>query len=135
MENNLMEETNYNLLIIDRSDLTADEISVSALSEEGFKTVTLPDHLEALSSMSELRPDLIILGEGLAEDSFKVCRRLHQASITPIAMLGTTPRSRGWVRAMKAGADLYLARPIRQAELAARIKAILRRREWACAGG
>jgi two-component system OmpR family response regulator len=135
MESKLTEEIKYNLLIIDQSDLTTDDISVSALSEEGFKTVTLPDHFEALSQLGELRPDLIVLGEGLAEDNFEACRHLRQATGIPVVILGTTPRSRGWVRAIKAGADLYLARPVRQAELAARIKAILRRREWACASG
>ena len=128
----MTEETKYNLLIIDKSDLTPNEISVSALSEEGFEVATLPDHFEALSQMSELRPDLIILGEGLAEDSFKACRRLRQAVGIPILMLGTTPRSRGWVRTINAGADLYLAKPVSQAELVARMKAILRRREWTC---
>jgi len=132
MESKLTEETKYNLLIIDKSDLTPNEISVSALSEEGFEVATLPDHFEALSQMSELRPDLIILGEGLAEDSFKACRRLRQAVGIPILMLGTTPRSRGWVRTINAGADLYLAKPVSQAELVARMKAILRRREWTC---
>jgi len=128
----LTEETKYNLLIIDQSDLTTDDISASALSEEGFEVTTLPDHFEALSQLSELRPDLIILGEGLAEDSFKACRQLRQAVDIPILMLGTTPRSRGWVKAINAGADLYLAKPVSQAELVARIKAIMRRRHWAC---
>jgi len=128
----LTEETKYNLLIIDQSDLTTDDISASALSEESFEVTTLPDHFEALSQLSELRPDLIILGEGLAEDSFKACRQLRQAVDIPILMLGTTPRSRGWVKAINAGADLYLAKPVSQAELVARIKAIMRRRQWAC---
>ncbi len=131
----MTEETKNNLLIIDKSDLTSNELSVSALSEEGFEVAILPDHSEALSSLSELRPDLIILGEGLAEDSFETCHQLRQAVGIPILLLGTAPRSRGWVRAINAGADLYLARPVRQAELVARMKAILRRREWACTGG
>lgn len=129
----MTKETKYNLLIIDQSDLTTDDISVSVLSEEGFTVTTLPDHFEALFQLSELRPDLIILGEGLSENSFKACRQLRQAVGIPILMLGTTPRSRGWVKAINAGADLYLARPVNQAELAARIKAIMRRRQWACA--
>lgn len=128
----MTEETKYNLLIIDKSDLTPNEISVSALYEEGFEIATLPDHSEALSQLSELKPDLLILGEGLAEDSFKVCRRLRRAVDIPVLMLGTIPRSRGWVKAINAGADLYLAKPVSQAELVARMKAILRRREWAC---
>ena len=127
-----MGETKYNLLVIDQSSLTPNKINVSALSEEGFTVATLPDHFEALSQLSELRPDLIILGEGLAEDSFKVCRQLRRAINVPVIMLGTTPRSQGWVKAINAGADLYLAKPVSHAELVARIKAIMRRRQWAC---
>jgi len=127
----LIEEFKCNLLIIDKSGLTPDEISISVLSEEGFAVATLPDHSEALSRLSELKPDLIILGEGLDEDSFRVCLQLRQAVNIPVLMLGTIPRSRGWVRAINAGADLYLAKPVSQAELVARMKAILRRRQWA----
>ena len=125
-----MGETKYNLLVIDQSSLTPNKINVSALSEEGFTVATLPDHFEALSQLSELRPDLMILGEGLAEDSFEACRQLRRAINVPVIMLGTTPRSRGWVKAINAGADLYLAKPVSHAELVARIKAIMRRRQW-----
>lgn len=134
MESKLTEEFKCNLLIIDKNDLTPDEISVSALAEEGFTVTTLPDHSEALSRLSELKPDLIILGEGLAGNSFKVCLQLRQAVDIPVLMLGTISRSRGWVKAINAGADLYLAKPVSQAELVARMKAILRRRQWACTG-
>jgi len=131
----LTEETKYNLLIIDKSGLTPDKISVSALSQEGFAVTTLPDHSEALSRLIELKPDLIILGEEPAEDSFKTCRQLRRAVDVPVLMLGTITRSRGWVKAINAGADLYLTRPVSKAELVARMKAILRRRQWACTGG
>lgn len=130
-----MEELKYNLLIIDRSDLTPDRIGTPALSEEGIEVAALPDHFEALARLSEFKPDLIILGEGLAQDSFEICRQLRQAVDTPVLMLGTIPRSRGWVKAINVGADLYLSKPVGQAELIARIKAILRRRHWACSSG
>ena len=130
-----MEELKYNLLIIDRSDLTPDRIGTPALSEEGIEVAALPDHFVALARLSEFKPDLIILGEGLAQDSFEICRQLRQAVDTPVLMLGTIPRSRGWVKAINVGADLYLSKPVGQAELIARIKAILRRRHWACSSG
>jgi DNA-binding response OmpR family regulator len=128
----LTEEIKNNLLIIDKSVLAPDGINCSTLAEEGFEVTTVPDPTEALARLSELKPDLIILGEGLAEDSFKVCFELRQAVDIPVFMLGSMSRSRGWVKAIKAGADTYLARPVSQAELIARLKATLRRRQWAC---
>lgn len=128
-------EVKYNLLIIDKSGLTSDELNGLTLSQEGFEVVALSDYHEALSRLGELMPDLIIIGEELAVDSFDACRQLCQAVTIPILMLGTIPRGRGWVRAINAGADLYLTKPVGLKELVARMKAILRRREWACVEG
>ena len=125
----------YNLLVIDKSDLTLNEKVVSTLSKEGFKVVTYSDHLEALSRLGGLKPDLIILGEGLPVDSFDACRQLRQAVAIPILMLGKVPRATGWVKAVESGADCYLVKPFYYSELVARVKAILRRHEWNLVGG
>lgn len=120
----------HNLLVIDKSDLTLNETVVSTLSREGFKVVTYSDHLEVLSKLGELQPDLIILGEGLPVNSFEACSQLRQALDIPIIMLGKVPRATGWVKATENGADCYLVKPFYYSELVARVKAILRRREW-----
>ena len=121
----------YNLLVIEESDPSLNEVLVSTLAKEGFKVATSSDHLEALLRLDELKPDLIILGEGLPVDSFEACSQLRQAVAIPILMLGKLSRAEGWVRAVEAGADLYLVKPFSCPELVARVKAILRRCEWA----
>jgi len=120
----------YDLLVIDKSNLTSDEAVVSTLSKEGFRVTSYSDHLEALSRLTQLKPDLIILGEGLPIDSFEVCQQLRQALDIPIVMLGKVPRATGWVKAVQSGADCYLAKPFHHSELVARVKAILRRCAW-----
>ena len=125
----------YNLLVIERSDPILNEVVTSTLAKEGFKVTIYLDHLEALLRLDELKPDLIILGEGLPVDSFEACRQLRQAVDIPILMLGRIPRAEGWVRAVAAGADLYLVKPVYYSELAARVKAIQRRCEWALIEG
>ena len=120
----------YNLIFIDRSDLTLAEALISTFSEGGFKVASYSDHFEILSRLSKLEPDLIILGEGLSWDSFKACWQLRQATDIPIVMVGRVPRAKGWVKAVRSGADCYLAKPFYHSELVARVKAILRRREW-----
>ena len=78
----------------------------------------------------QIQPDLIILGEGLSVDSFEFCQQLRHKLDTPIIMLGKDPRAAGWIKAVHSGADCYLARPYHNAELAARVKALLRRYTW-----
>ena len=83
----------YNLLVIEESDPTLNETTVSTLSKEGFKVLTYSDHLAVLSRLDKLKPDLIILGEGLPGDSFEACCQLHQAADIPIVILGKIPRA------------------------------------------
>ena len=125
----------YSLVVIDKSNLTLAEAVISTLSKEGFKVASYSDHREALLKLTQLKPDLIILGEGLPVDSFEVCWQLRQAVDIPILMLGRTSRAEGWVRAVESGADLYLVKPINLPELVARMKVVLRRREWTLAEG
>ena len=117
----------YRLLVIDESDLTLTEAMISTLSQEGFEVAKYLNHLEAVSKMTQLKPDLVILGEGLPVDSFEACWRLRQALDVPIVMVGKVPRATGWVKAVQSGADCYLAKPFYHSELVARVKAILRR--------
>jgi len=125
----------YNLIFIDRSDLTLAETIISTFSEEGFKVANYSDHFEILSELIDLKPDLVILGEGLSVDSFKACWQLRQAMDMPIVMVGEVPRAKGWVKAVQSGADCYLAKPFYHSELIARVKAILRRQEWILSQG
>jgi len=125
----------YNLLVIEKSDPFLNEANVSTLAKQGFKVATCSDHLEVLLRLDELKPDLIILGEGLPVDSFKACSQLRQAVDIPIVILGEVPRATGWVKAVENGADLYLVKPVNYSELVARMKAMLRRCEWTLAEG
>ncbi len=125
----------YKLLVIEESVQSLNGINVSTLSEKGFKLATYSDPLEVLAMLSELKPDLIILGEGLPVDSFEICYQLRQVVDVPILMMGTVPRATGWVKAVKSGADSYLEKPVGCLELVARMKAILRRCEWALGKG
>jgi len=120
----------YNLLLIEGSAPSLNGASVSALSEEGFEVATCSDPLMVLVKLGELKPDLIMLGEGLPVDSFEACYRLRRAVDVPVLMLGSIPRADGWVKAIKSGADCYLEKPVSCSALIARMKSILRRCEW-----
>ena len=117
----------YNLLVIENSGPASNEAMVSNLGKAGFRVATYSDHLEALSKLGEFKPDLILLGELSSADSFAVCAQLRRAVDIPIVMMGEAPGGRAWSRAVESGADLYWSKTIRYSELAARIRAILRR--------
>ena len=100
------------------------------LSAEVFAVMNDLSPLIAMEDLGWQKPDLTILGEGLQMDSFEVCRRLRRVLDVPILIIDSLPRDNGWSRAVNSGADCYLEKPVTFSELAARIKAIVRRCEW-----
>jgi two-component system OmpR family response regulator len=75
-------------------------------------------------------PDLVILDIMLpGEDGLSICRRLRAASHVPIIMLTARGEDVDRILGLEMGADDYLAKPFNPRELAARIRAILRRME------
>ena len=74
----------YRLLIIEKTKPTVTgEVIHSILAEEGFGVITCSDNLEAFARLDEIKPDLIILIEGLSADSFETCRRLRRLTGIP----------------------------------------------------
>ena len=124
------------ILIIDEGTSASYKRIASALTKEGFEVVTTASCNETLLKQDEIKPALIILGEGVSLDVCEVrCRcspvycRLRQAFDVPIIMIDTVPGNWGWVRAVKIGFDFYLAEPYSKLELVARVRALLRRYE------
>lgn len=101
-----------------------------ALHREGYQVRTVTGGTEALAVASAGGPDLLVLDLGLPElDGLEVCRRLRAAgSGIPVLMLTARTDEVDFVVGLDAGADDYVAKPFRLAELLARIRALLRRR-------
>ena len=75
-------------------------------------------------------PEVIILDIGLPGiDGFEVCSRIRGFSGAPIVMLTVRSTTEDIIRGLELGADDYVVKPFRPAELLARIDAILRRVE------
>ena len=120
----------YNILVIEGNNHAFRSRIVAVLTREGFNVATAASSQEVVSTLDEFKPQLIILGEGLPIDSFEVCSQLRQTVDTPILMVGAIPSDKAWTRIVEAGADCYLVKPFGYLELAARVKALLRRYEW-----
>ena len=120
----------YNILVIEESNHALRSKIVTVLTREGFSVATASSSQEVVSTLDKFKSQLIILGEGLPIDSFEACSQLRQAVDAPILMVGAVPTDQVWNRVVDAGADFYLEKPFGYLELAARVRALLRRYEW-----
>ena len=69
-------------------------------------------------------------------DGFDLCRRMRDSgNYTPVIMLTARSSPDDRVRGLEVGADDYLVKPFELGELLARIRSLLRRRQWESAGG
>ena len=78
----------------------------------------------------ETAPDVVLLDVMLPDhDGFSVCRAIRKGSDVPVIMVTARPDSHDIVAGLDAGADDYVTKPFVAKELAARIRALLRRTE------
>jgi DNA-binding response OmpR family regulator len=116
------------LLVEDDADIG--EQLVAALRGQGYRVAWARTGREALSDLARAgRADLTLLDVGLPDiDGTALCRQLRSAlPDTVIVMLTARSAELDVVLGLDAGADDYLVKPFRLAELLARIRAHLRR--------
>lgn len=118
------------ILIIEDETAIADTLSY-ALSTEGFTAhhVTLGQTaLDLLQAKSLDQLALIVLDVGLPDmNGFEVCRKLRQFTNVPLIFLTARSEEVDRIVGLEIGADDYVTKPFSPRELAARIRAILRR--------
>jgi DNA-binding response OmpR family regulator len=99
------------------------------LELDGYRVFTASTGKEALELFEKVPAVLIILDLSLPDiDGIQVCRSIRDKSNIPIIMLTARDRLPDKVLGLETGADDYLVKPFNYLELAARIKACLRRR-------
>ncbi len=111
-----------------------DEASIASfvslyLKNAGYLVRTVGTGQEALAQAEAERPDLIVLDLMLPDlDGLEVCRRLRADGRTiPVLILTARADEVDLVVGLDAGADDYVTKPFRLAELLARVRALLRR--------
>jgi two-component system, OmpR family, response regulator RegX3 len=113
--------------------LVEDEESITvplsdALRREGFEPRVAGSAAAALELAQSADPDLVLLDVMLPDGSgFDVCRALRARSSVPIIMLTARGDEADRVAGLEAGADDYVVKPFSAREVAARIRAVLRR--------
>ncbi|MFM9071600.1 MAG: response regulator [Acidimicrobiaceae bacterium] len=99
-----------------------------ALEDEGYKVIESPDGQSGLKTFASENIDLVLLDLRLPDMSgFDVCRELRSKSLVPIIMVTAQTDTHDLVAGLEAGADDYVTKPVIAKELAARIRAALRR--------
>ncbi|MFM7649875.1 MAG: response regulator [Acidimicrobiaceae bacterium] len=99
-----------------------------ALEDEGYKVIESPDGQSGLKTFASENVDLVLLDLRLPDMSgFDVCRELRSKSLVPIIMVTAQTDTHDLVAGLEAGADDYVTKPVIAKELAARIRAALRR--------
>jgi two-component system KDP operon response regulator KdpE len=106
-----------------------------ALANEGFETIWTRSGQGASISVHDKQPEIVVL-DGPVEDvdSLELCRHIRGVTDVPIVMLAPDARETDIVRALESGADEYLLRPVGPRELAARLRALMRRANHLLAG-
>jgi DNA-binding response OmpR family regulator len=117
----------HTLLFIEDDDQIRLALSM-ALEDEGYKVREAADGRAGLAEFTEHEIDLVLLDLRLPDMSgFDVCRALRARSIVPIIIITAQTDTHDLVAGLEAGADDYVTKPVVPKELAARIRALLRR--------
>jgi two-component system phosphate regulon response regulator PhoB len=118
------------VLVVEDEDALATLLQYN-LEKEGYQVALAADGEEALMLVDERLPDLVVLDWMLPKISgIELCRRLRGRSETrnmPIMMLTARGEESDRIRGLDTGADDYVTKPFSMTELAARIRAVLRR--------
>jgi two-component system, OmpR family, response regulator MtrA len=114
------------ILVVDDDVALAEMISI-VLRGEGFIPLQAFDGAQALATLEETQPDLILLDVMLPGlDGIEVCRTIRETSGVPIIMLTAKGDTTDVVQGLESGADDYVVKPFNPKELVARIKTRLR---------
>jgi two-component system catabolic regulation response regulator CreB len=115
------------ILVVEDEAAIADTL-IFALKGEGFEVTWVGLAGDALAQHAREPADLWILDVGLPDmNGFEACKRLRQSSDVPVIFLTARDAEVDRVVGLEIGADDYVTKPFSPREVAARVKAILKR--------
>jgi two-component system, OmpR family, KDP operon response regulator KdpE len=114
------------ILIID-GDLPTRRALRSALGTEGYRTWEAGGVREGLVAFAARAPHAVLLALGLPDgEGLEVLASIRDASDVPVLAMSTVAGGLDQVEALDSGANDYIPKPFREAELLARLRAVLR---------
>jgi DNA-binding response OmpR family regulator len=117
------------ILVVEDEEAIAEAVR-ARLENEGYLVIVANDGPEGIRLHREHSPALVVLDLMLpGMDGLEVCKEIQKEAWTPVLMLTARTEEADKVTGFAVGADDYLTKPFSLRELAARVKAILRRME------
>ena len=115
------------VLVVDDDETIRRTLRIN-LRARGYEVEEVATGRDALSTVEDAPPDLVILDLGLPDvDGVEVLRRLRRTSRVPVVVLSARQQSDDKVEALDEGADDYVTKPFGMDELMARVRSALRR--------
>ncbi len=115
------------VLVVDDDETIRRTLRIN-LRARGYEVEEVASGLDALSTLEDAPPDLVILDLGLPDvDGVEVLRRIRRTSRVPVVVLSARQQSDDKVEALDEGADDYVTKPFGMDELMARVRSALRR--------
>ena len=115
------------VLVVD-DDPNVVALARAYLERDGYRVSEASDGLRALETARKEQPCLVVLDLMLPGlDGLEVCRRLQVESMAPVIMLTARVEEADRLEGLNLGADDYITKPFSPRELAARVRAVLRR--------
>src|SRR5262245_49241023 len=114
-------------ILVIEDDLPMRRVLRTALKAQGYHVWEAETKTEGLSAFSRNSPQAILLDLGLPDgDGIEVISEVRQRSEVPIVIISARGGERDQVQALDGGANDYVTKPFREAELLARLRAALR---------
>jgi two-component system KDP operon response regulator KdpE len=123
------------LVLVADDEVRITKLVELALGDEGFRVITAEGGREALEKAETYRPDVVLLDIMMPDlDGIEVMRELRERRPVAVILLSAKDSTSDKALGLDLGADDYLAKPFHPDELAARIRAVLRRTDGATSG-
>ncbi|MDP2640361.1 MAG: response regulator [Betaproteobacteria bacterium] len=121
------------ILVVDDTPMNV-KMLADVLTFKGYQVVTAGGGKEGLAKVESEQPDIVLLDVMMPDlDGYAVCRAIRAkpaTAILPVVMVTALDPAEERVKGLEAGADDFLSKPINQAELLARVRSLLRIKEF-----